>query len=53
MKAPLLNPSFRYISAQDSREPGYLARRFKEIAKEQAKAAEVPKNVTTIKKVVR
>ena len=47
MTARLLDRSFRYFTAEESKRPGYLARRFAQIrreqkAREQAKAVVQP-----------
>lgn len=41
MVAPLLDPSFRYHSAEESRKPGYLAHRFDQIRREQKRLREL------------
>ena len=50
MKAKLLSPGFTYRSAEESRKPGYLARRFAAIRREQKEAqVEVETKVTQLK----
>lgn len=45
--AKLLNPSFKYASAEMSKQPGYLAQKFALIRMKQAEEAAKPKNVVT------
>ena len=52
------DPKFKYHDAEETRKPGYLAKRFAQIRKEQAEKskAEFERNFTTvvqIKKVVK
>jgi hypothetical protein len=44
----LLDPKWKYRSAEDSRLPGYLARRFKEYAQRERERREQRANVTTL-----
>ena len=46
----LTDKSFRYRSAEDSRKPGYLARRFRQIRREQEAASKKPNVHQIIKK---
>lgn len=50
MKPSLLNPDWKYDSAEASRSPGYLQRKFKKLQADDArkKKAEVKSNVALL-----
>ncbi len=53
MRAPLLNKSFSYISAEDSRKPGYLKRRMALYLKHQQDDAKEAKENRVIVQIPR
>jgi len=48
MKPSLLNPNFEYISAEDSRKPGYLRAKFAKIRRRLQAEAEAAKAQATV-----
>jgi hypothetical protein len=44
------DPNYRYNNAEQSRKPGYLAKRFAAIRKAQAEANKLPANVNVLPK---
>lgn len=54
MKAKLLSPDFAYRSAEESRKPGYLAKRFAAIRKQQReREQETETKVTQLKRSIK